>query len=467
MEDAPQLLPLRTQHQRLRNGSLSARELAESSIAAYHRRGAHDNAYLTWNGDAALAHARAVDEVIAQGGDAGALMGMTVSIKDIYAVTGLPTYAGSATRLGGEWERSGPLVRELLSHLPSLMGKTHTVEFAFGGLGSNAHWGTPRNPWDIHAHRTPGGSSSGAGVSLMSGTASLALGTDTAGSVRIPASMTGVAGLKTTAGRWPTERIVPLSPTLDTPGLLARRVDDLAFAFDALDNAVSGRRDRVPEPPSLSSLTFGVPEQFFWDACSPGVAETVHDAIAQLQAAGARIVRLELPRTDDAYALFQQGGLAAVELAAFLNDSLPDVLSRLDPNVMARVRAADTTSALDYVSRRKLIEALSAEARATLSQVDAVLTPTVAVTPPTLDSLTPDGAYGTANMAALRNTVMANFMGLCALTLPVGRDSQGMPVGLQAMAAPMQEQRLLAIGMSIESLLGTGDKVLGAPPEPL
>ena len=123
-------------------------------------------------------------------------------------MTGMPTYAGSSQRLPKRWERPGPMVSALLKQLPSVMGKTHSVEFAFGGLGTNAHWGAPRNPWDVHQHRTPGGSSSGAGVSLVGGTASLALGTDTAGSVRIPASMTGVAGLKTTAGRWSTEQMI-------------------------------------------------------------------------------------------------------------------------------------------------------------------------------------------------------------------------------------------------------------------
>ncbi|BBI64707.1 hypothetical protein HSBAA_60130 [Vreelandella sulfidaeris] len=254
---------------------------------------------------------------------------------------GLPTYAGSSQRLPKRWERPGPVVSALLKQLPSVMGKTHSVEFAFGGLGTNAHWGAPRNPWDAHQHRTPGGSSSGAGVSLVSGTASLALGTDTAGSVRIPASMTGVVGLKTTAGRWSIEQIVPLSSTLDTPGLLARWVDDLAFAFDALDSGLSGQDDRVPATPSLAGLTFGVPETFFWDDCSPGIAETVRAAIKQLEAAGARIVTLELPGIDDAYELFKLGGVAAPELAAFLKTELPEMIDSLDPNVAARVKAAD------------------------------------------------------------------------------------------------------------------------------
>jgi aspartyl-tRNA(Asn)/glutamyl-tRNA(Gln) amidotransferase subunit A len=464
MQSSPIHLPLREQHARLRAGTLTATELVEASIAAYQQRGKHDHAYLSWNGEQARAIAQAADAVLAQGGDAGMLMGIAVSIKDIYAVKGLPTYAGSAQTLPKRWERPGPVVNALLKQLPSIVGKTHTVEFAFGGLGTNVHWGAPRNPWDTKQHRTPGGSSSGAGVSLMSGTASLAFGTDTAGSVRIPASMTGVAGLKTTAGRWPTEQIVPLSSTLDTPGLLARRVDDIAFAFDALDRSLSGRDEQVPATPSLADLTFGVPETFFWDGCSPGIAESVRAAIKRLEAAGARIVALELPGIDEAYELFKLGGVAAAELAAFLKTELPEMIGSLDPNVAARVKAADDMPAWEYVRRRTVLDSLYQSAAACMADVDAVLTPTVAITPPTIESLEPEGAYPKANMHALRNTVIANFLGLCGLTLPVGKDAACMPVGLQVLAGPWQDANLLAIGQAIENELGSGMEILGQPP---
>ncbi|PAU79422.1 amidase [Halomonas salipaludis] len=464
MTTTPLQQPLRALHRALRDGSVSAAALAESANQAYRSRGQHDHAYKTWNGDAAQAFANATDALLKQGGDAGPLMGLPVSIKDIYAVPGLPTYAGSSRRLPAEWERPGPVVSTLLNQLPVVMGKTHTVEFAFGGLGTNAHHGAPRNPWDPAAHRTPGGSSSGAGVSLASGTAGLAFGTDTAGSVRVPASMTGVAGLKTTVGRWSTAQIVPLSTTLDTPGLLARRVDDLAFAFDALDPGLSPGSAGLPAMPDLADLTFGVPEHFFWDDCSPGIAEAVTQAIKQLETAGARIVTMELPKTDDAFTLFQQGGLAAAELAAFLHTSLPNAIDALDPNVAARIAAADGMPGWEYVRRRQVIDDLTRAATQRLWQVDAMLTPTVAITPPTLESLEPEGAYPKANMKALRNTVMANFMGLCALTLPVGRDAANMPVGLQVMAGPWQDARLLAIGQAIEARLGNSLDILGEVP---
>jgi aspartyl-tRNA(Asn)/glutamyl-tRNA(Gln) amidotransferase subunit A len=161
-----------------------------------------------------------------------------VSIKDLFAAFGYPCFAGSSRRLPADpWERDGPLVATLRRHLGVIMGKTHMVEFAFGGTGHNSHWGAPYNPWDAAVHRSVGGSSSGAGGSLLEGSAALAFGSDTAGSVRIPAAMTGTVGLKVTLGRWSTEGVVPLSPTFDTPGLLARSVSDVAYGFAALDPA--------------------------------------------------------------------------------------------------------------------------------------------------------------------------------------------------------------------------------------
>jgi aspartyl-tRNA(Asn)/glutamyl-tRNA(Gln) amidotransferase subunit A len=166
----------------------------------------------------------------------GPLQGIPISIKDLYAAEGLPCFAGSSRRLPADpWEKDGPIVATIRRQLGPIVGKTHMVEFAFGGTGLNSHHGAPYNPWDATTHRSPGGSSSGAGVSLLEGSAFLALGSDTADSVRIPACMTGTVGLKVTIGRWSAEGVVPLSHTFDTPGLLARSVSDAAYGFAALD----------------------------------------------------------------------------------------------------------------------------------------------------------------------------------------------------------------------------------------
>lgn len=464
--DSPLLLPLREQHSRLRDGRLSARTVVEAAVDAHQRRGKHDNAYITWNGDGAFANAAAVDCVLTNGGDAGPLMGCAVSVKDNYGVPGFPIYAGASERLPEKWEKAGPVVEVLLSQLPSLMGKTHTVELAFGGLGTNAHWGAPRNPWDEVSQRVPGGSSSGAGVSLVGGTASLALGSDTAGSIRIPASMTGVAGLKLTAGRWSIDQIVPLSPTLDTPGLMAFRVDDLAFAFEAMDAAGSKAGRGKSFELDLADLTFGVPERYFWECCSPGVAEAVETAIRSLESAGARIVKLDLPGAEEVFELFQRGGIAAAELASFLHTENTGLMNRLDRNVALRVEEAQNIPAWEYVHRRQVIDQLSEMAKPYIKKVDAILTPTVAITPPALSDLKDECEYKKSNMLALRNTVVANFLGLCALTMPVGQDRTGMPVGLQVIGGGNEETFLLEVGRAIERELGTGLDILGTPPEP-
>ncbi|MDH3640320.1 MAG: amidase, partial [Gammaproteobacteria bacterium] len=184
------------------------------------------------------------------------LLGVPVSVKDLFGVPGFPTYAGSPARLPAQFEESGPVVQTLQRRGAAITGKTHTVEFAFGGLGFNSHWPVPRNPWDNGAYRVSGGSSAGAGVSLYCD-ARLALGTDTAGSVRIPASMTGVVGLKTSYGRWPMSGIVPLCPSLDSTGLLGHTVADVRYAFDVIDRGLGNSAEPgVTELLDLGALRF-------------------------------------------------------------------------------------------------------------------------------------------------------------------------------------------------------------------
>src|SRR5688572_26595296 len=271
---------------RLADGRLRALALTEEIQSR------HDpalNAYKTWAPDFALRQADAADTAFAAGVRLGALQGIPVSVKDLYGVEELPTFAGSPRELPAHWRREGPVVRTLRRQIAIITGKAHTVEFAFGGLGLNAHWPAPWNPQDRKVHRSPGGSSSGAGVSLGEGTALLALGTDTAGSVRIPASMTGSDGIKTTKRRWSTDGVVPLSPTFDTTGLLARSAADLAFAFEQLDSA------SVPVLPDLAGFRLGRAERFFWEETSPGVSERVEEALGLAAADGARVADAALP----------------------------------------------------------------------------------------------------------------------------------------------------------------------------
>ena len=405
-----------------------------------------------------------VDQVVQLGRDPGALAGALISVKDLYGASGYDTFAGSPRRLPERFARPGPVLRAAVDAGAVVTGKTHTVEFAFGGIGANAHWGTPRNPWDAAVHRVPGGSSSGAGVSLAEGSADLAFGTDTAGSVRIPAAWTGHVGLKTTAGRWSTEGIVPLSATLDTAGLLARRACDLRYAFHVLDPVARGRG--LEARASVSGLRLGRVTGIPWDDASPGVVESVERALSEVEAAGAAVVDVDVPEVGEAVQFFLHGTLAGVELFAFLKRELPDWIDGLEPRVGARIRKTDRVTAVDYLARRAELSRMAevADRRLSTLGVDALVCPTVVSSPPPLDTLDTLEPYTRENLRALRNTSVANQLGLCALTLPAGKDALGLPVGLMLMARGGWDDRLVAIGEAIEGALGTGLDRLGAAP---
>lgn len=447
----------------LRRGDWSAADLARHCEENHHRHEPVLQAYKTWNGEGAIATADLAGRLLTRGIDLGPLMGQPLSVKDLYAVRGLPTFAGSVEPLGPDWERPGPLMGGLERQLAPVMGKTHTVEFAFGGIGVNAQWGTPRNPWKADEHRIPGGSSSGAGVSLAQGSAVLALGTDTAGSVRIPASVTGQAGLKPTHGRWPQEGIVPLSPSLDTSGILARSLEDLAFGFRAIEQSLGRTSAPIAVPAAMSCLRLGRADAFFLDDADPAVVEVYDRVMTQLAALGASVRGVELPGCTEAYAIFLQGGLAAPEFCAFLKAELPDRMDRLDPVVRLRVEGAESLSSVDYLLRVRTLREAARRASTAFGTADVLAMPIVAITPPRLDAIQDPEAYRRANTLVLRNTSMANLLGLCALTLPIGLDAQGMPVGLQLMAPPGAEERLLAAALLIESHLGKPVDVLGSP----
>src|SRR5215472_1235759 len=299
----------------LRAKRVTARELAEAAISRHERFGERLHAYSLWAPEQALAVARAADAAFAAGLTLGPVQGLPVSFKDLFAASGYPCFAGSSRRLPADpWERDGPLVATLRRQLGVIMGKTHMVEFAFGGTGHNSHWGAPYNPWDATAHRSVGGSSSGAGVSLQEGSALLAFGSDTAGSVRIPASMTGTVGLKVTLGRWSAEGVVPLSHSFDTPGLLARSVADAAYGFAALDPALGDAERFLATCGTLAldGVRIAVDDAFFWNDCDPGIAEAARAALEALARAGAVLRSLTVPEAAGAYAVFLDGGVSAI-----------------------------------------------------------------------------------------------------------------------------------------------------------
>jgi len=316
------------------------------------------------------------------------------------------------------------------------------------------------------AHRSVGGSSSGAGVSLLEGSAVLAFGSDTAGSVRIPACMTGNAGLKVTIGRWSTGGVVPLSFTLDTPGLLARSVCDLAYGFAALDPAGidpltlvarGGMRD-------LSGIRIGVGDAFLWRDCDPGIAETTQEAVDALVRAGAVACDFKLPEAEAAYDVFLAGGLSAIELRSFLDRELPEWLDQLDPVIAPAVRNAESLSAREYLARAARLDDLARAAAARLDTVDVIASPTLCLNPPLMSDVADADSHLRVNRRIVRNTAWVNYLGLCAITMPVGRDRTGMPVGLQLTAPAHAEEKLLTIALMAERVLGTAVDRLGTPP---
>jgi len=259
---------------------------------------------------------------------------------------------------------------------------------------------------------------------------------------------------------------VPLSPTFDTPGLLARSVSDVAYGFAALDPAGidpagfiarAGARD-------LAGVRIGVGDSFLWQECDTGIAETAREAVNALVAAGAIAREFTLPEAEAAYAVFLQGSLSAVELRCFLDRELPDWLGQLDPVIAPALRNAETLSARDYLARLARLRALARSAAPRLDAVDVIAAPTLCLTPPVMSEVADADSHLRVNRRIVRNTVAVNYLGLCAITMPVGRDPAGMPVGLQLTAAAGAEERLLAIALAAERVLGTAADRLGTPP---
>lgn len=443
----------------LRSGKMKAADLLEA--AAEHDRGL--DAYVEFDTARARRFAEVADAALAAGIDGGVFHGVPVSVKDIYGLTGWATRAGSPRELPAPWDQDGPLIALLRRQFALFTGKTHCVEFAFGGIGTNGHWPDPRNPWD--RDRVCGGSSSGAAASLADGSCLLAMGSDTAGSVRVPASMTGVVGLKTTAGRWPTGGIVPLSHTLDTAGILTLTAADAWLAFAAIDDPASPQLDPPEVEDDLGGFTIGLPRGVMWEDCGLGIAEAVQEALVELEKAGATLSEFDFPEAGEALDLFLTGNLPATELRGFLGAELPDWLDSLEPNTRGRIDAAQAVSAVDYLARLRRHEDLSRRTAAKLADYDAVVTPCVPITPPRFDEVASGADYRHANLKVLRNTAVVNYLGLCALTLPAGLDAAGMPVGLQLMAAPLQEELLLLLALAIERRAGTPLQRLGRPPQ--
>ena len=450
----------------LRENTLSAGDLADWAIGNHDARGEAFHAYKTWDEVQLRSHAAAADAAFAAGVDLGALQGIPVSIKDLVGVSGYPTFAGCPRELPEIWQTEGPVARAIRHQLGVVSGKTHTVQFAFGGLGVNPHWGPPRNPWDADDHRSPGGSSSGSGVSLHEGSALLAIGTDTAGSVRMPATMTGNAGFRPTPGRWSTDGIVPLVKSLDTAGPLAKSVDDLVIGFGAIDPLVRedarAFRNRLAQA-ELCDFRVGICEWYFED-CDPGIADSVMAALDELSKAGLRTEVVKMPHFDDVTDLFNAGGLHVGEFSAFINDEMRDFKADLDPAVAIRMAKAESDTAVEHLNRVKAVARLAKVVDDAYGGLHAIVGPTIPLTPPRMTDIDNPETHFVANMKMVRNTNTASLLKLCAMTVPVGLDAAGMPVGMHIVSRENHDETALALALACERVLGTARDRLGVPP---
>ncbi len=464
-------LPIAELAAQIRSRPGMAREVAEQAIASHEASSL--GAYITFDAEGALRQASAIDDKTRSGESAGPLAGIPVSVKDLYGVRGFLTHAGSSDPLPKRWEREGFLVKAMRELGAVIVGKTHTVEFAFGGLGINRNTGTPINPWDPDTPRVPGGSSAGAGVSICEGSAILALGSDTGGSVRIPASATGIVGHRPTQGQWPTTGVVPLSSHLDTVGCLTRTALDMAYLYHSVETFRIGRRSEIldwePTPLDIEELRIGIPQGSFWTECAPGVLDCIETALGELADAGAEIVEVTFPELQEAGELYLSGVLVQAELYEFLRRELPGWGSRLHPDVAARMKGAGEIRAVDYLRARQELSRLRvlAPGRFWNHDVDFIAGPTVPISPPAVSDLEDVGAYREANRLFLSRTCPASLLGLCGVSIPAGLDDAGMPVGLHLMAEPGRDDRLLSAALVAEAVLGTGSERLGHPPRVL
>ncbi len=398
----------------------------------------------------ALAEAALSDQLRAAGICRSPVEGLPVSVKDLYDVAGDVTRAGSkALRGASPAAHDAPVVARLRAAGAVLVGRTNMVEFAFGGVGLNPHYGTPKNPFDRQTGRVPGGSSSGAAVSVADAMCVMALGSDTRGSVRLPAALCGVSGFKPTASRIPRAGAFPLSYTLDSVGPLANSVACCAI-FDAI---LAGATPQLPQALPLSGLRFMVPECSLLDALDPIVAQAFERALQTLSKAGANIQRVPTPLLTQAQTFFNNGGFAGAEAWQIHRGILAQHAAEYDPRVSSRVVLGQQFAAGDYIQLGLDRAVLIQQARALTAPFDALLFPTAAATAPSIsEAQASDEAYVQWNMRLLRNTGIANILDACEATVPC-QSPGAAPVGLSVMGMGGSDAQILAIAQSIEQTL--------------
>lgn len=376
------------------------------------------------------------------------LAGLPVSIKDLFDVAGEPTQAGSIVLKDAvPAVEDAPVVRRLRVAGAAILGKTNMTEFAYSGIGLNPHYGTPANPADKNIRRIPGGSSSGAAVSVAAGFCVAGLGSDTGGSIRIPAALCGLVGFKPTARRVPASGALPLSITLDTVCAMTRSVDDCIL----VDGLIADTRLQVPNLP-LAGLRLAVPQNVVLDALDPHVAASFAAALSRLSAAGAHIVDITLTPLDTLAPLYQ---FSAIEAYAWHRQLLAEHEDRYDARVAKRIKLGAAASAAEYIDLHAARKSMIAHMETLLAPYDALILPTVPlVAPPIADLEASEVEFFRVNRLMLRNTSIFNLTDGCAISLPCHAPGT-LPVGLMIAGAPMSDARVLAAARAIENCLRT------------
>lgn len=446
----------------LDRGELSSveicRQFAERIDALDPRLGAFRQSTL----EPALERAAALDAERARGERRSALHGLPFAAKDLFNVAGLATTAGCRVLEQAIAGRDAEVIRRLDAAGMILLGKTNTVQFAYGGAGVNTHHGTPHNPWHRELH-LPGGSSSGSGVAVAAGLAPMALGTDTGGSVRIPASLCGISGLKTTVGRISREGVYPLSWSLDSVGPLARTAKDCALVFDVLNGEHAGDATTHGRPavsitpahdvqPSVKGLRMAIARSVFFDDADPQTAAAVESAADVFRELGAQVDDIAFPQATEAVSINPRGLVIAAEAYTLNRQLVDEHFDALDPVVSHRIVKGKEVTAEDYLSTVCAWGQLRERTMAALADIDLLICPATMIPAQPVAPLLQDiDAYSRANLSYLRNTAIGNILNLCGISLPAGATNDRLPLGVMLYAKPFHEATLVRAAIAFQS----------------
>jgi aspartyl-tRNA(Asn)/glutamyl-tRNA(Gln) amidotransferase subunit A len=404
-------------------------------------------ACLTVYREQALAAAQAADARARTGVSLGPLDGTIVSLKDLFDVAGEVTRAGSKVLAdeGKPAAADAPIVQRLRAAGAVIVAKTNMSEFAFTGVGVNPHYGTPGNPAD--RARVPGGSSSGAAVSVADGMCDIAIGTDTGGSVRVPAALCGITGFKPSRQRVPTAGAFPLSGSLDSIGPLARNIADCANA----DAVMAGETPWTLEPVSLAGLRIGVAQGAPVENLDETVGKCFPAALDRLEKAGVRLSHEVLPMIGDMAQVLSRTSILVAEAYHIHRDRLTRRAADIDPIIVGRTERGRDILSADYIDTLQIRAAMVRAMDARLADLDVLAMPTTPIVAPRLDEVAEPKAFMAKNAMLLRNTTIVNFFDCCAVSLPLPREG-GLPVGLMLIARNGQDRQLLRIAAAVERL---------------